>query len=207
MDCFMASCTMANLTPARSSCTGSLFPQNCVFCLKYFIILEAVLPLIAVFMGLHFWYKQGQVVHIHSLSELELRIWWVVSDFLVYMAFFICRSYIVLECFKLKWSIFIEVIEMSNMILFHPHSFCFFFRLALQVLCRRKSCSWEWMLLTGQHNSTSKVRISRNYCRKVTMDVIKKIRQHSIWVYYEWSLWIFFKYFTAAKNVKERWLP
>lgn len=31
-------------------------------------------------------------------------------------------------------------------------------------------------------------KISRNYCSKVTMDVIKKMRQHSIWIYYEWSL-------------------
>lgn len=45
------------------------------------------------------------------------------------------------------------------------------------------------------------------------MDVIKRMRQHNIWVYvgiHDVSfklLKMFFKYFTAAKNIKERWLP
>lgn len=119
LDCLMPNCTIASLAPAHSSCTGSLFPQSCAFCLKYIATLEAVLPFIAMFVGLQFSYKKDQDVHIQSFSTWTENL---VSNFWF--------PYVYSFWFKFRWSIFIEVIWI-NLALFHPYSFCFFLQAGL----------------------------------------------------------------------------
>lgn len=94
---FVANCTSTNFIPACSSCIGIILPQNYPLYLKCFIILEAgcCLRLLCSWDCTSNTVK-GIRLHTYGFSTYELRIWRVISIFLTYVAFFVCRNYVAL---------------------------------------------------------------------------------------------------------------